>query len=642
MNKSGENKTAVAVTVLGLVPPIFRQRLLGEKNFRDKYSLYDNTIITFGSNALSLHSPEFFESVRSVLAGNGPSQLTDTDSREWTLSVDTSEGAAISLILSSDQQRLILPDFSTLSCDAATRCDFLEKTIEDVNLSSDAQQRWRTILAVRPLDDEEFDSFYNDIRLTPVHLARTIRSDIALGESSVTSLVPNSREYFERLIGAYDGSSTINEYARNEALRAFEHLSLWNPYEGFLFSLLLASHSALTKEIQVSHLDYDSLENAFSFLEEHGDILSQLGAFEVGLRIVSERPEVEPFLLRLVNRIRDDDPESTDSELRLFSALFVLVDGELSRKRILADRPVFYRRLASLAQAALIHRQLAQHEIDHEKLIAWAFDARGEQFFMQSLADMRTEPRWSPDLVAAAQFQSEFFGRIIIASNSLRENLGGGELFASTIGVGEQSINSRSDFPRPFFPGPLEGAEDSPGDLPEEFAKIIKKQLDSDEISPESFIALVNSAMTFRISSDYAELAARALSLCKYTLANLGEKSQLISILNGLAKVAAVSRSPALADEVRILVRRYQHDTEYTLNIEEAMHICLVASASRQKLSEWRGFAGEWLTELAFCRLEKGEGELLHSRLLALLHSEPALWTSCARADAALQAWSLK
>ena len=48
-----------------------------------------------------------------------------------------------------------------------------------------------------------------------------------------------------------------------------------------------------------------------------------------------------------------------------------------------------------------------------------------------------------------------------------------------------------------------------------------------------------------------------------------------------------------LADELRILVRRYCTDPEYGFSIEETMRICLVASASWEELKEWREFAGE-------------------------------------------------
>src|SRR5690606_1244084 len=115
-------------------------------------------------------------------------------------------------------------------------------------------------------------------------------------------------------------------------------------------------------------------------------------------------------------------------------------------------------------------------------------------------------------------------------------------------------------------------------------------------IEAASFIALVNSAMIFKITSGHAELAAKALRLGGYTLANLEDKSQLVGLLNGLATVAAVSRSAALADEIRILVRRYRRDSQYGFSIEEAMRICLIASASRENLMDWRAFLGEWLT----------------------------------------------
>ena len=254
----------------------------------------------------------------------------------------------------------------------------------------------QSILKERVLEDDEFDILFHDIRDTPVYVERTIRREITEGKSSVSSLVPNSRRYFERLVGSYNGSYSIRDYATSVGQAFFKRLSEWRPYEGFLFSLFLSSHSALTTEIKTDHIDRGKLESALEFLEKRGDMLSRLGAFEVGLRILPNRPEVKPFLLRLVHRIRDDDTEGKASEFNLFSALFVLVDGELARTRLLAKEPPFYRRLASLSQAALIHRQLVQCGIDYDHFSKWSFSNRGEHFYMQSLADMRVEPRWEP------------------------------------------------------------------------------------------------------------------------------------------------------------------------------------------------------------------------------------------------------
>jgi len=632
----------MAQVALELVPPLIRKSLLNDQNFREDYGFKMEAVIAFGASGVSVQRSELFDAVRAVLGGEDAAAMGDAEGGVWNLQNEAGEEELPNLVLSSHEQRLVLPDFAVLSRDPSTRVRSMEEAASDVNLPVDAQEKWRSILTKRALEDDEVDTFHSDIRDTPVHVERSIRGEIAAGESSVSSLVPNSRRYFERLVGAYDASASIRDYAAGAGRKLFEQLYEWRSYEGFLFSLLLSSHSALTVELSVDHLDQAKLVQAFDFVEKHGDTISRLGVFEVGLRVLPDRPEVAPFLLRLVHRIRDDDVEGNASEFKLFSALFVLVDGELARTRLMTEEPPFYRRLASLAQAALIHRQLVQCGIDYERFSKWAFSNRGEHYYMQSLADMRTEPRWNPDLAAAPQMQADFFGRIMIAGNNFEGNIGEGELRDTILGNGEQSLIKLCEFPRPYLPGPLEGAEDSPNALPDDLARVIEEQLDTDEVEASSFIALVNSAMIFRITSGHAELAAKALRLGNYTLANLEDKSQLAGILIGLSTVAAVSRNPALADELRILVRRYRRDSQYGFSIEEAMRMCLVASAAREDLMAWREFAGEWLTELAFGELEGNEGEVLHSHLMALLHSVPELWVSCARADAALQAWRFR
>ena len=150
----------------------------------------------------------------------------------------------------------------------------------------------------------------------------------------------------------------------------------------------------------------------------------------------------------------------------------------------------------------------------------------------------------------------------------------------------------------------------------------------------------MDSALVYNVSSDHAELAAKALKLGNYRLANIEDKSQLLTILNGLATVAAVTRNRQLADELRILVRRYKHEDQYALSINEALIICLVAAASRADLNDWREFVGDWLTELAFSELENDDGEVLLWQLRCLCHAVPELWVSCGRADAALMAYN--
>lgn len=642
MTNTPYERAIVAGAVLKNIPSLICKSLLNEQNFRKKYDLKTESKIVLGLNSAYFRQSELFNAVRAALAGDTHVELNDTDGQTWSLTNIEHQGELPVFYISNDKQQMMLPELSVLSGDASIRIRSLEEAASEVNLPHSAREEWRKILQERALEDEEVESFHSDIRDTPVHVERTMLSEITAHKNNISYLVPRSQRYFERLVGAYDGSGSILDYAVGAGRELFRQLAEWRPYEGFLFSLLISSHSALTSEIKADHLDQDVLVKTFEYLEKHGDLLSLLGAFEVGLHILKDSPEVEPFLLRIVHRIRDDHVEGKTSEFKLFSALFVLVEGELSRIRLMANKPPFYRRLASLAQAALIYRKLVQCGIDFERITKWVMSNYGNHFYMQSLADMRTEPRWNPDLVIASQLREDFLGRIMIAGHNCQATLSEGELRKTILGGGDQSLLKMSKLPYPFFPGPLEGAEDRSIDLPAEYAHVISNQLKSDEVEAASFIGLVNSAMIFKITSSHAEMAAKALKLGNYTLANLADKSQLMAILRGLATVAAVTRSSALADELRILVRRYRRNAEYGLSIEEAIRICLEASASRGDLVEWRQFAGDWLTELAFGDLEENESEAFHLNLLILMHSVPELWVSCARADAALQAWRFR
>ena len=258
---------------------------------------------------------------------------------------------------------------------------------------------------------------------------------------------------------------------------------------------------------------------------------------------------------------------------------------------------------------------------------------------MQSFADMRFEPRWHPELCDPSQVKADFLGRIMIAGRNYEGNINAEGLHDIVLGDGPKSIFKVCEFPRPYLPGPLEGAIDSPNPIPDDLADAIEQQLSVDQIDASSFIAIVNAAMICRIKTNHAELAAKALRMGNYRLAKLETKSHLLGILDGLANVAAVSRNPSLADELRILVRRYRFDAQFRLSIHEAMRICLVASAAHEEPLDWRNFAGEWLTELAFSDLEGDEGEVFHSQLITLLDLVPALWYSCGKAEAALRAW---
>lgn len=630
-------RSALAKMALELAPLLIRDTLLEESGFREEYGFITDPILSFSNSGVSFRRSSLYDAIRKVLSGAAEKKVTDMKGQKWRLKNINKKEKLPNLSLFSGEKSFPLPTFLALSPDRATRLRFLGEAASDVNLSNIALAPWRNILSERALENDEVDTLLGEFRDTPVAKTRSISRDIKTRQISTSSLVPHSRRYFERLVGIYDGSTSIRDYASGSGKTLFDQLSAWHPYDGFLFSLFLSSHTLLTDEINVYQLNSEDLVHAFDFLDKDGDRISQLGAIEVGLRVLPSRPEIEQALIRLIEQIRDDDVDGQASGFKLLSALFHLIDGELSRIRLFSAEPPFYRRLAALSQAALIHRQFVSLSVDIDQFSEWAFSNCGG-FYLQSLVDMRSEPRWDPNFAIASQMKADFLGRILNTAKTYEHNITDSQIYDLVFGDGADSLQSLINPFYSYLPGPLEGNQNAQHILPPKCAEEIEIQLSAEEVGPSSFPALVDLALIYRIGSDQAELAATALKRSNYHLRNIEKEWQLAAILDGLATVAAVSRSSSLADELLILVRKYRRDAEYELSLQEVIRICLIAAASRSELSEWTEFVGDWLTELAFSDLNDDEVQGFYACLNCLCHAVPELWVSCGRADAALSA----
>ena len=615
------------------VPPLMRESLLAKPDFRGEYELGEYARgLSFENPAVSFQDPGLFRGARNVLSGISMEEVADASGRKWKLENASGKGRLPNLVLSRDDTRFSAPaSFLCLSPDKQTRLRLLKESSSEFGLPNDAGNAWRKILEKRPLKYGELEEFDGDFFDTPTYAARIIRGKIRDGQFPLPSLVPPSRRYFDRLVGKYDGSATVRDYAARGGGAFLRELSRREPYDGFLASLLLSSHPAMTAEIPVDDLDEDDLVRACDFLEKQGDKVSQLGAVEVGLRVLPSMPGIEPRLVRLIKEIRGGEADGKAGGFKLFSTLFLLADGELSRTRLFSSEPPFYRKLVALSQAALIHRQLAGSSIHVDRLHDYATTTCGLIHFLQSLVDMRLEPLLSSVFWEALQVREDFLGRIVGAARKYRRNIKDGELFDLVLGAETASEHPFSQHPM----SPLDGTEDRLQDLPVRISEAINDQLGGDEVCPQSFIALVNSARSFRIGSDQVEMATKVLRRNGRRLANMENKSRLLETLAGLATVSAATRNRSLADELRIVARGYIPG----FSAVGETTLCLMAAASRADLDGWTEFVGDWMTELAF-ESKEDEAKPLLSQLEQLCHIVPGLWISCGRACATLKALS--
>ena len=637
MTNSRSNRAALAQAAFELTPPLIRRSLLEQAAFREEYDVSTDPLLTFQESGFTVQRSDLFGAVREVLAGLPKIEVSDANGREWQIR-NEGEDEKPSLTASLREDRQSLPDFLVLSPKRETRQSYLSEKAFDVNLPSSDRARWEGLLDERPLRDEEVETLLGELRDTPVHFQRSV-GDWPEGRTlDARSLVPHSKRYFERLVGVYDGSKSILDYASRPGKALLNNLTTWRPLQGFLDSLLLSGHPAFTAQIGISGLSSEEFIEAYEFLEEFGGPVSKLGAIEVGMRNLGERREIEPFLVRFIEGVRDDDVNGAHSECEAFTSLFVLVDGQLSSSRLLSEAPPFYRRLAAFAQAELVWRKLVQGGADVHHFARWAMSIRGVEHYMQSFCDMQIEPRWNPNLATAGQLKENILGRIIIAGDRCRQHIGEGALRSLVLGSQPGSLGVLAHFPLLAIPSPLEGCESQSEPLPEDAVQRVREELDEPEPSPSTFFALLNCAMLFKTNVDLAEQAARVLNSWSNGFPGLEGRSQLLDILYGLANVAASARNCPLANEIRTCIRTCRRDKQIEISVQEATGILLTVSASRSEPADWREFVGECMVEFAFGELKVDEAEYLHSCLRSLLHAVPDLWHSCSNAEAALKA----
>ena len=624
----------MALLALEAIPPTLRETLARDARMRDNYGIQIDTILNVGDADFSVPVSAIVSGVRNALAGAPKATFQDTGGNDWSIEPDT-EANQPTLFFVQGERSVGMHGWLTLSPDRDTRLRCLDALAADTGLPPRACSSWRRTLEERSLRGEEVPAFLADLHATP-HVQEQFLAN-SIGGSGLNSQVaaPPSRSYFERLVGTRGDSASIQLHAGDGGRERFAELADWKPYEGFLQSLYMASHPDMSAQIQVDGLSSEELTRGFEFILRAGDRVSQLGSIEVGLRVSADRPEVNPALNKLVELILADDTTAETSGFRGYSLLYILVSSELSTRQQLAGEPPFYRRLAALAQAGVIQRQMLAAGVALNDSV---LDSVVGEYFLRALVDLRLEPRRFPALGSAERLQGHFFGRIARAAERYENEVKADAIDKLRHVMGPEQLREAGDDFVLYAPGPLEEPEESRA-LPTEFAQAIQAQLDTEKAAtPADFAALRTSVTSFTIGETQAELAANALERSDYRLAEVRDRSELLGTLASLASVAAVARSERLADALRVVLRTAQRDAKLRTALGDAVQVLLVSAASRADLGDWADFVGDCLTEFAFGDLTGSEGQILHGYVRRLCGMVPELWATCGAADAALMA----
>ena len=618
-------------------PPLVRQSLLTDTQYLKDFGSGVQQVLSFHDGTFASRRDHLFAAIRSILSGEVGVTVEDVHGNQWNLEEELEKGDLPVLSVLRNAVRIVLPNFLFLSPDKHIRIRSFERSASEAHLPSQLKNEWIKTLTTRSLGDEEVAELLEQFQHTLGYTSNIIRREVGKNKVLVSNLVPSSKKYYESLVGSYGNEDSLDNYVAKRLPDFLSDLILRESNEFLPFALLLSSYSGITKMISIEHISDDIFNAILSRLSDDGDRLSQLGAVEVGLRFVADRPASESAIIEIIRILNDDDGSRSASGYRLQTSLFKLVECELSSRRILVTAPPFYRRLASLAHASVIYRQILRSGVDVALFCDYLDQNYSLRFQIQSFSDMRVEPRWEPTFSSPIYLRSEFLSRIVGTGLERLQGSEGRDIHEIVLGKNKSSLQSQMEFPYWHFAGPLEGGLDLAGGLPADLVAEIKSQMSTVQVTPRSFVALINSVFVGPIERSTATLASDALVRSRYRFRNVEDKNQLINILYGLARVGAYSRDSELAASLRVVSRNYRNDRQFPLTVDEEVRLLLMSGACFSGLKEWCEFVGSWIMELAFDGLDDHESRrLLHWTLQVLCDIVPAVWSYCGAADAAL------
>ncbi len=637
MMPSNETKLRRAVltnVIRECYPPSIQEDVFRRGVIPDAFGLEIDVGFSFGNSGVTTQRSALYSAVRQAFKKpDSEVFFLDDQGRKWF--VDVTNLIAGEYAVFNGQQRMALPPLWMLLPNKRKRKSAFSKQVEKYNLSNEDKQRLSKLLD-GPITDDQADVFLSVFNDTPSQSLNRVIDELRDGSGRLDSLVPQSKHYYCLLVGQYDDEVSLEKYVKDKIRPHFSSLHKWSKQNGFRFSLWCCSHASISLELNTRFLSQDQLVSVYKKLAENGDLVSQLGAIETGLLHLKTFPALRQYIVEMIKRIRADDPANKDGAFNMLASLITLVDGDFGRQKLFADAPPFWRRLAAISQASMLEQAVNLAGIKKSSFSNWAWDNRSQVFYFQTIADLRKEPRWMPDYVSPHQLKSEFIGRLLNLGNGLSEQINDPDLLKLITDFSSKEVKASADFPGPFLSGPLEGAQEMGNILPKEISDIIDSSLETEEISVKSLTALLNSACIYKLDKEQTGKTIELIKKARYHL-KYDENASPYGLLNGLAIVAASTRSEDLANEIRVLVRYFiRNVSQADLKPREIFHALLIAAAACANFSDWCSYIGECMFEISMYDLCQDEAKHIHSHLHCLLSVEPGLWVTCSGAERAL------
>ena len=614
MANSDSVRAYMAISAINLFPSLVKTELLSDSKMLEELAITTDATVHFGNRELAFSRSSLFDAIRSAFENTGKDFfLDDVKGNSWSLRYHQDERPAFSLTLGDLQ--IFNDSFWPLCADVDRRLSLFETEAKGRSLSKDERLRWRTVLSTQTISDDDVSDLLLDLDCSPSHIEALLRQEFQGSSNDVSTLVPSNIRYYERLVGKYCGSNSVDEYCEVELKQHFVRRIESGVTENDFLICIHKSISAAVSNGPIDEVQYHAITKRA--IESSHPILL-ISCIEVGiLKFKNTSTAIIKELFESISSTK------TLNNIRLFCSMVVFVDGELSRLQIFKGMPPFYRRLASFAQSALIVKVALEEGVAFDNVEQWASQQRGLNFFCQSFIDLREEPRWLPTYLTEEQINNELYGRVNVACQE-SDKCEVTEYLQNELTSGSR-LNMHS-----FLPGPLEGIS-VPAVVPDEISNLLAKNI-TGEASFESYKVLMHSAPFWKIDDEFLDRAVSLLESAQHKLAAVNDKDSVYQVLSGLAQVACMTRSQKLAASVTILSRLYRDYVEVDSEPENYLAIGVVAGAAFEDKDGWAEYIGQWCTELAYMPISEDSIGRMERMLERLCILEPYLYYTCSKA----------
>lgn len=595
------------------LPDSVQIRLSADDSLLESIGLTRRSRITISApGAPSFDTQEIYRLAEAAFLNDGGATIEDANGASWAVKVSLDgevlcEQESTGVVVALQHARLVSPD-------AETRIQYLDKLASTNELNREQLASWFKEISAAPIDPRNLPSLENDLNDSPLQMLVKVKQLFSQAEARRTDFVPVSPRYYNRLVLPYGECTNLSQFAVIIEARELS-VDLVGQVRN---ELLWSTHTSLVPMAAICAMDLEALRAFCTEIVPTIDLWSLVGLIES----ISQRPDAPTTLmaeLRQMLTVLGSAIEDETGRLRLTVALGSLVDGGLSTCGLFNDAPVFWRRHASLAHAALIERAALSLGVPPDELASWAWSSV-LRFQIATVADLPREPRWSGFLFNEAQLRQECLARVMTALEFRREEFGG-LLDDLVFGDSSESLASKRAFYLSALPGPLEGATLLQQMLPDPLLEQLRETLvDTEHPLANRVMTIAHLSGMGEVADDVLTELAAAVDALRESDSTTEERGLWPSLVMRLAQSAAGSRHSGLASSTLQLIHSRAH-----IPLGARVLAGLIACGAHSERGTWTAEVVEFIERCVGSDLDKQQAEYLVYVIGVLGDAQPLL-----------------